>query len=84
MLVAIKTSLIESANMSDVPKDKSSERWKQIEQFLEHHDVIQNVDVRKLCGVSAATAITSVVKDRKVSGDEKSRTRDGDDAAISA
>ena len=28
--------------------------------------------------------ITSVVKDRKVSGDEKSRTRDGDDAAISA
>ena len=26
--------------------------------------------------------ITSVVKDRKVSGDEKSRTRDGDDAAI--
>lgn len=60
MLVAIKTSLIESANMSDgmsdVPKDKSSERWKQIEQFLEHHDVIQNVDVRKLCGVSAATA----------------------------
>ena len=60
MLVAIKTSLIESANMSDgmsdVPKDKSSERWKQIEQFLEDHDVIQNVDVRKLCGVSAATA----------------------------
>ena len=28
--------------------------------------------------------ITSVVKDRKVSGDEKSRTRDGDDAAIFA
>ena len=56
MLVAIKTSLIESANMSDVPKDKSSERWKQIEQFLEHHDVIQNADVRQLCEVSAATA----------------------------
>ena len=35
MLVAIKTSLIESANMSDgmsdVPKDKSSGRWKHIE-----------------------------------------------------
>jgi len=29
-------------------------------------------------------SITSVVKDRKVSGDEKSRTRDGDDAAIFA
>lgn len=60
MLAAIKTSLIESANvsdvMSDVPKDKTSERWKQIEQFLKHHDVIQNANVRKLCGVSAATA----------------------------
>ena len=32
----------------------------------------------------AVQLITSVVKDRKVSGDEKSRTRDGDDAAISA
>lgn len=64
MLAAIKTSLIESANMSDgmsdgmsdVPKDKRSERWKQIERFLESHDVIQNADVRQLCGVSAATA----------------------------
>lgn len=60
MLAAIKTSLIESANMSDVmsdaPKDKTPERWKQIERFLENHDVIQNADVRQLCGVSAATA----------------------------
>lgn len=60
MLVAIKTSLIESASMSDgmsdAPKDKMSERWRQIERFLESHDVIQNADVRQLCGVSAATA----------------------------
>ena len=60
MLAAIKTSLIESANMSDrmsdAPKDKTSERWKEIERFLENHDVIQNADVRQNCGVSAATA----------------------------
>lgn len=42
--------------MSDAPKDKAAERWKQIEQFLERHEVIQNADVRQLCGVSAATA----------------------------
>lgn len=60
MLSAIKASLIESINtsdeMSDAPKDKTSERWRQIEQFLESHDVIQNANVRQLCGVSAATA----------------------------
>lgn len=60
MLAAIKASLIELTNMSDVmsdaPKDKTSERWKQIEWFLESYDVIQNADVRQLCGVSAATA----------------------------
>lgn len=60
MLSAIKTSLMEavvmSDRMSDAPKDKAAERRKQIEQFLEHHDVIQNADVRQLCGVSAATA----------------------------
>lgn len=60
MLSAIKTSLMEAINMSDVmsdaPKDKAADRWKQIEQFLERHEVIQNADVRQLCGVSAATA----------------------------
>ena len=64
MLAAIKASLMEAIDMSDemgdemsdAPKDKATERWKQIEQFLEHHDVIQNADVRQLCGVSAATA----------------------------
>ncbi len=60
MLSAVKASLMDLINMSDVmsdaPKDKAAERWKQIERFLEGHDVIQNADVRQLCGVSAATA----------------------------
>ena len=60
MLSAIKASLMEAVNMSDemsdAPKDRAANRWKQIEQFLEHHEVIQNADVRQICGVSAATA----------------------------
>ena len=60
MLSAIKASLMEAVNMSDemsdARKDKAANRWKQIEQFLEHHKVIQNADVRQICGVSAATA----------------------------
>ena len=60
MLSAIKASLIEavfvSDGMSDGPEDKTVKRWKQIEQFLENHNVIQNADVRQLCDVSAATA----------------------------
>lgn len=60
MLSAIKASLMEAVNMSDemsdAPKDKAANRWKQIERFLENHDVIQNADVRQICGVSAATA----------------------------
>ena len=60
MLSAIKASLMEGVVMSDgmsgAPKDKAAERWKQIEQFLEDHDVIQNADVRQFCEVSAATA----------------------------
>lgn len=42
--------------MSDAPKDAAAKRWKQIKQFLESHNFIQNADVRQLCGVSAATA----------------------------
>ena len=60
MLSTIKASLIEAVSlsdeMSDVSKDKAVERWRQIEQFLESHNVIQNAHVRQLCGVSAATA----------------------------
>lgn len=53
-LTIFKASLMESIDMSDemsdAPKGKAEERWKQIERFLEGHDVIQNVDVRPLCG----------------------------------
>lgn len=60
MLSTIKASLIDaiktSDEMSDVPMDKATLRWKQIEKFLETHEFIMNADVRELCGVSAATA----------------------------
>lgn len=60
MLSTIKASLIDVINtsdeMSDGPMDKATLRWKQIEKFLETHEFIMNADVRKLCGVSAATA----------------------------
>ena len=66
MLSAIKASLMEAVNMSDgmsdAPKDKAADRWNQIKQFLERHEVIQNADVRQLCGVSAATANRILVK----------------------
>ena len=60
MLSTIKASLIDaitlSDEMSDVPMDKTTMRWKRIERFLETHEFIMNADVRTLCGVSAATA----------------------------
>ena len=45
-----------SDGMSDARKENPLGRWAQIEPFLERHGVIQNADVRQLCGVSAATA----------------------------
>ena len=60
MLSSIKASLIDAINasdeMNDVPIDKTTLRWQQIEKFLETHEFIMNADVRNLCGVSAATA----------------------------
>lgn len=60
MLSAIKASLIEairtSDEMSDEKMDKAMLRWNKIEAYLKSHDYIMNADVRKLCGVSAATA----------------------------
>ena len=60
MLSTIKASLIDaisvSDEVSDEPIDKSTLRWKQIENFLKTHAFIMNADVRELCGVSAATA----------------------------
>ncbi len=74
MLSAIKASLIEaisaSDEMSDVNIDKSTLRWKKIEEYLKTHDYIMNADVRKLCRVSAATAnriLSSFVEEEKLS-----------------
>lgn len=66
MLSSIKAPLMESMSVSDeisdATKGKSEERWKQIEQFLERNDIIQNADVRRLCGISAATAYRILAK----------------------
>lgn len=74
MLSAIKTSLVEaistSDEMSDVKIDKSTLRWNKIQEYLKTHDYIMNADVRKLCGVSAATAnriLSSFVEEEKLS-----------------
>lgn len=60
MLSVIHASLTEAINMSDemsdAARDKSALRWQKIEGYLQTHEVIQNADVQKLCGVSAATA----------------------------
>lgn len=60
MLSAIKASLIEALEtsdvMSDAPMDKTAVRWRKIEEFLQTHPYIMNADVQTLCNVSAATA----------------------------
>lgn len=70
MLSAIKASLMEAVNMSDVMSDVSTDktmlRWSQIKAYLKTHDFIMNADVRSLCDVSAATAnriLAGLVKD---------------------
>ena len=60
MLSAIKASLTDAINTSDVMSDgkmdKKTLRWRKIEQFLQTNEYIMNADVRELCRVSAATA----------------------------
>ncbi len=60
MLSAVKASLTEviflSDEMSDGKPDKKKMRRQEIKRFLQTHEYIMNADVRKLCGVSAATA----------------------------
>ena len=60
MVQTTKASLVDaictSDEMSDGKIDKATLRWKKIEEYLKTHDYIMNADVRKLCGVSAATA----------------------------
>lgn len=73
MLSTIKESLVEaivvSDGMSDASMDKPRLRWHLIEKHLQTNDSIQNGDVRKLCGVSAATAnriLNQLVQDGKL------------------
>ena len=56
MLSAIKTSLIETVDVSDEVMDQTAWRWKRIERFLSDHTYITNADVREICQVSSATA----------------------------
>lgn len=60
MLSVIHASLMEAVNvrdeMSDAARGKSALRWQKIERYLQTHEVIQNADVQRLCGVSPATA----------------------------
>lgn len=57
MLSAIKEALVEAVQ-TDGAENMSIEeqRWYQIEQFLKKNGTISNADVRKMFGVSAATA----------------------------
>jgi Fic family protein len=60
MLSAIKASLMDAVSASDEMRDEKMDkvtfRWNKIQEYLKTHDYIMNADVRKLCGVSAATA----------------------------
>ena len=75
MLASIKASLIDVVSVSDGVSDKSAVRLNQIEKFLNKNPYIKNADVRKLFGVSSATAnriLAGFVKDEKLI-----RTREG-------
>lgn len=57
MLSAIKEVLIETAQAGNVENLSTEEqRWQQIEYFLKTNGTIANADVRKMFGVSSATA----------------------------
>lgn len=60
LLSAVKASLMEviraSKEMRIETKDKTALRRQKIKKYLETHGSIANADVRKLCGVSPATA----------------------------
>lgn len=57
MLSAIKEALLEAVQTGDLESMSTEERrWYQIERFLKKNGTITNADVRKMLGVSAATA----------------------------
>ena len=73
MLPSIKASLMDaicaSDEMSDGKIDKATLRRNKVQEYLKTHDYIMNADVRKLCGVSAATAnriLVQLVTDNKI------------------
>lgn len=70
MLSAIKESLLDAIGMSCGTLDKSGMRMRQIENYLKEHPFIMNADVRRLFGVSSATAnriLALLVSDGKLS-----------------
>ncbi len=57
MLSAIREALIEAAQVGNTENlNTEQRRWQQIEHFLKANGTITNADVRKLFGVSPATA----------------------------
>lgn len=57
MLSAIKEALLEAVQTGSAENRSTEEqRWHQIKYFLEENGTITNADVRKMLGVSAATA----------------------------
>lgn len=57
MLSAIKEALLEAVQTGNAENRSTEEqRWHQIKYFLEKNGTITNADVRKMLGVSAATA----------------------------
>lgn len=57
MLSAIKEALLEAVQTGSAENRSTEEqRWHQIKYFLEKNGTITNADVRKMLGVSAATA----------------------------
>ena len=73
MLSAIKASLMDAISASDAlsdwKMDRSTMRWKLIEEFLQMHEYIMNADVREMCGVSVTTAnrgLGRLVDDREL------------------
>lgn len=57
MLSAIQEALMEAVKTGSAENMSTEEqRWYQIEQFLKKNGTISNADVRKMLGVSAATA----------------------------
>lgn len=55
MLSVIRETLGEAIKL-DAPASKEDRRWKAIRDYLQEHSVISNADVRRLLGVSPATA----------------------------